>query len=143
MTFILIWVQIFHLPLGLLVQQLTIHLLGIHFYIIFVPLLPYIYCVPFCVIIMFRYLCVFFSPRCFLLLILFHLLLQFFCVIVCSLFLVPSLFYFCIYLLFLYPLFVHRHSLYFFFFKHYSVFSLFYFPFFPFLISRYPFFLFC
>ena len=37
----------------------------------------------------------FFSPLCFLPLILFHLLLLFFCIIVCSLFLFPSLFHFC------------------------------------------------
>ena len=95
-TIFLIWVrlQIGHLPLRLSVQQPTVSVFVVHFCIIFVSLVPYIYYVPYFFLIILLYLRGLFSPLCFLLL-LFFIYFSSFSILLFVLSLFPSLFYFC------------------------------------------------
>ena len=86
-AYILIQVRIRHLPLRLSVQEPTVRILGIRFCIIFVSPVPYVYYVTSCISPFFVICVRFFSPLFFFPFPFFHLMLLFFCIIVCSLFL--------------------------------------------------------
>ena len=117
MAYILIWVRLRHLPLRLSVQEPTVRVLGIYAksHIVFPSSLVFslfsflflfsIYYSSFSVLLF----VLFFSVPLFLFL-RWMVFLLFFCITVCSLFLGTSVLYFCVYVLFLCPLFVHHRS---------------------------------